>query len=64
VIGLSVFTLGSLAAGLAGSAGALIGAWTADGDLRGEADAVQQVRRAAQGIADVEQPTDQRRDPG
>ena len=34
------------------------------GYLRGEADPVQQVRRAAQRVADVEQPPDQRRDPG
>ena len=35
-----------------------------DGDLRGVADAVQQVRGAAQGVADVEQPAYQRGDPG
>ena len=33
-------------------------------DLRGSPDAVQQVRRAAQRVPDMEQPADQRRDPG
>ena len=33
------------------------------GDLRGEPDPVQQVRRAAQGIADMEQQADQGGDP-
>ena len=33
------------------------------GDLRGEPDPVQQVRRAPQRVADVEQPPDQRGDP-
>ena len=32
-------------------------------DLRGEPDPVQQVRGAAQGVADMEQPADQRGDP-